>query len=161
MLRLLIARPHRSWLTRPLPEGEAMGGTTVIVGEWRIALVLRAGTAFVSDARCPGADEPLSWSYGCERDNWALAEGSVVVEPVQLLSRGERAQLLEVLQELEVEEPEHMAPFGPPVEAMARAAARDPKTKGKGRGKAGRNHCAWSNPWPSADPAIARRGAAA
>jgi hypothetical protein len=77
----------------------------------------------------------VSWSYGCERDSWALAQGSVLVEPVELLSREEKVRLIEVLRGLDVEEPVAMCPMGPPLEVRDRAEARAAKAKGRARAK--------------------------
>ena len=100
MLQAMILSPHRVWLTGPWDHD------TVLV-RWRRAHILLGtvlGERVVLWAVLPGPQGVEQWELGCERDDWTLGPDSVVVEPLRLLTRESRGQLLGVLAAADVED---------------------------------------------------------
>ena len=75
--------------------------------EWRRVRLwlLRQGDAWVVwRAELPGPQGVEQWELGCERDDWTAGPDSVVVDPLRLLTRESRGQLLEALAAADVED---------------------------------------------------------
>ena len=57
----------------------------------------RSGAVALSLVTWAGAPDGRCWEYGCQRDDWTLGPDSRLVEPLQLLSGGERLELQQLL----------------------------------------------------------------
>jgi hypothetical protein len=81
-------------------------GSGLVPVEWRRVRLwlLRQGDGWVVwRAELPGPQGVEQWELGCERDDWTLGPDAVVVEPLRLLTRESRGQLLGVLAAADVE----------------------------------------------------------
>lgn len=72
---------------------------------WRVELLLEPDRTAEADrqvmalTRVDRADAPdgRCWEYGCQRDDWTLGPGSLLVEPLQFLGSEERVALESLL----------------------------------------------------------------
>ena len=141
VLRDVLKRPHRAHLSA--------SGNVITIGPWDLRFRLGADGVELLEAVRPTGPAPVCWSLGCERDDWTLGPDSEVVSPMDLLSASERAALVEVIAGLDAEVPVDVCPMGPPIDAMERRAAREPKKKCGRQPK-------FESPWGTPDPVIPR-----
>jgi hypothetical protein len=109
------------------------GEAWVATDDWQVAMDVRGGMLErVARAAGPGG---VTWSHGCERDDWRRGPDSVLVEPLALLTAEERDALQRVVYRADVSPPAEgvWSPIfiGPPA-----CVERSPPTKRRRKTKA-------------------------